>query len=155
MHWDRAGYTLIEVVMVVLLVAILASVGVSQYHDFSSSARRAVTLQKLSAIKAAIVGDGRFTAAGIPTKPGYEANCQSLPSNTLAELVTQPLAGVCSAAYNPYTKIGWRGPYVSDTDPNWKKDGWGVDIRLVAPRTLRSCGPDETCGTGDDIDVTF
>lgn len=155
---DRNGFTLIEMLLVSLLLSVLSAVAVMSYKSFSSDARSAVTLQKLNVLKAAIIGDARFVSAGKATQVGYETNCLGLPSS-LTDLITQPGAGTCSSAYNPYTQQGWRGPYISTTDPNWNKDGWGNTIQYFSAgppaRTLRSCGPDGVCGNADDISVTF
>ncbi len=152
------GFTLVEILLAVLLVSILSAVGIGQYLDFTKDARTVVTQQKLAALKLAITGDGRFYASGAPTRLGYEANCLGLPG-TLTDLVTQPGAGTCASAYNPYTKQGWRGPYVSNTDPGWDKDAWGHAIQYFSAgppaRTLRSCGADGACGNADDITLVF
>jgi prepilin-type N-terminal cleavage/methylation domain-containing protein len=155
---SSAGFTLVEILMVIMLVGILTTMAISGFHDFSSDARTVVTRERLNSIKAALVGDARFVSAGTFTKPGYEAHCLGSPTS-LSDLVTMPGAGVCATAYDPFTKRGWRGPYVDGTVANWNADGWSTPFEYfsVGPpaRTLRSCGPDLTCGTADDISVTF
>jgi len=159
---DRHGFTLIEIVMVIVLLAVLVTIGVTQFVDLAGAAKDKVTRDKLNTLKMAIVGDSRFNAGGQYTKQGYESHCLGLPS-TLTNLITKPGAGTCASDYSPYTKQGWRGPYVSSTgsagDPAWNQDAWGTNIVLYTTgppaRTLRSCGPDKTCGNADDIDVTY
>ena len=152
------GFTLVEVLMAILVLAVLTTIGVTQFIDFGKDARIAVTQEKLNALKAAIVGDPHFYAAGEYTKPGFQANCSG-PPVSLNDLITKPAAGVCSTVYDPYAKTGWRGPYVSDTDPTWNQDGWGTTLQyfVAGPpaRTIRSCGSDKICGNTDDISVTF
>lgn len=155
---NSQGFTLIELLMAISLLAILSLIGISQYINFSDEARESVTLEKLSALKFAIVGDARMLAAGKSTNMGYEEHCLA-PPTALADLVTQPGAGTCAAAYDPYLKRGWRGPYINSSDANWSNDAWGTALEyyVTGPpaRTIRSCGPDETCGNADDLSVTF
>jgi prepilin-type N-terminal cleavage/methylation domain-containing protein len=154
----NSGFTLIEVLLTILLVSILATVAIAQFVNLGNDAKSAVTSDRMNALKMGIIGDGRYNTAGQLTKIGYEANCLGLPS-TLTDLITQPTSGTCTAAYDPFLKRGWRGPYVSATDPNWNKDAWGTALQYfnTGPpvRTLRSCGPDLICGTGDDLTLTF
>jgi prepilin-type N-terminal cleavage/methylation domain-containing protein len=153
-----SGFTLIELMMTVLVVCILATVGITQFTDFGKDARNAVTMEKIMALKAAINGDPHFYSAGEYSKPGYESHCHA-PPTTLTDLITMPGAGTCSAVYNPFTKTGWRGPYVSSTDSSWNQDAWGTAFEyfVAGPpaRTIRSCGQDKICGNADDLSVTF
>lgn len=144
--------------MVLTLVAILTTVGIGKFIDFSKDAKTSVTRDRLVAIKQAIIGDARLVSQGQYTKPGYEVQCQTLPTS-LNDLIAMPAAGTCAAAYDPFTKRGWRGPYLSTTEPTWDKDGWGTALQYFnagpPARTLRSCGPDLICGNADDITVNF
>jgi prepilin-type N-terminal cleavage/methylation domain-containing protein len=151
-----SGFSLIELLMVITLISILVGIGVSQYIDFSKDARTAVTNTKLNAIKIAIIGDARFVGAGKNSKQGYEIHCVGLPS-ALADLATQPAAGTCASTYDPFTKRGWRGPYVNSTDSTWNTDAWGTAfVYSSAGRTVKSCGPDKSCvTTTDDITLSF
>jgi type II secretory pathway pseudopilin PulG len=144
--------------MVLLLLGILTRIAVTQFTNFTTDAKTAVTRDKMNAIKNAIVGDARFVAAGKYSKQGYEAHCLA-PPTTLTDLTTQPGAGTCASAYDPFTKRGWRGPYISTTDSTYNVDGWGTTVQyfVAGPpaRTIRSCGADTVCGNSDDITITY
>ena len=144
--------------MTILILVILATIGITQFTDFSSNARTAVTMEKLNAFKTAIMGDPHFYAGGEYTKQGYQAHCAA-PPTTLSDLVTKPAAGNCSTVYDPFLKTGWRGPYVSNADASWEKDAWGTTIEYYVSgppaRTIRSCGADKICGNTDDLSVTY
>jgi type II secretory pathway pseudopilin PulG len=137
--------------MAVCLVAILATVAIPSFTNFSKDARVAVTRERLSALKAAIVGDARMVANGQYTKPGYFAQVGSLPIS-LNDLVLQG----SNPSYNVYTKVGWNGPYVS-SETGWDLDAWGTTIVYdSSARTLTSAGPDQDLATtADNIVVNF
>ncbi len=153
-----AGFTLIELLMSILVVAVLSTVAISQFIDFGSDAKVAVTKERLNSLKTSIVGDARFVASGQYSNAGYESHCQA-PPTSLSDLVTMPVAGPCNVVYDPFLKKGWRGPYVSSTESHWNKDAWGTALEyfVVGPpvRTIRSCGPNLTCGDTDDVSLTF
>lgn len=145
------GFTLVEILMVLLLVGILSAVGVNQFINFGGEARTAMTNEKLNQIKQAIIGDSRRVANGRYLNPGFESHMGSLPT-ALTDLTTQG----AQPAYNPFSKTGWRGPYISDTSSDWNLDAWGTAIVYNSgARTLTSYGPDKASGGGDDIVVSF
>jgi prepilin-type N-terminal cleavage/methylation domain-containing protein len=148
---QAAGFTLIEILMVLILLAILTRIGITQFTDYSKDAKTAVTQDSLAALKRAIIGDSRVYGDGQLIKPGYIANTGNVPTSLL-NLVTQGSA----TTYDPLTKRGWRGPYVDNTAASWNKDAWGTDFNYNSTvRTIKSCGPDLTCGNSDDISVSF
>ena len=151
-----SGLTLIEVLMALALVAILSTVAITQFTDFSKDAKIAVTKERMNTIRVAIKGDARMVQNGQFTRPGFEAHIGELPgivtaesgATALDELVTNP--GDYSA-YSVTTKLGWRGPYLSDSDPDWYKDAWGNDFDYdPVAKTLTSMGPDGDLATTND-----
>jgi prepilin-type N-terminal cleavage/methylation domain-containing protein len=149
---SQLGFTIIELLMVILIMGILAKVAISSYVDFAKDAKSSVTNTRLTELKTAILGDARIVSSGRFVSPGFINQTGNAPL-TLADLASQ---GTYSA-YDPFSKKGWNGPYVNATaEPNWGKDAWGVTFQYNAvARTIKSCGPDKICGTADDITVTF
>ncbi len=136
---------MIEILMVVVLIAIVSAVALPQFVDFRSDARRAVTQERLSSFRAAIVGDAKIG------KRGFRADLGRTPNN-LNELVSRGTL----ATYDPITKIGWNGPYLDGTVSDWNRDAWGTTLSLdTTNRLVRSCGPDLSCGNADDLTVTY
>jgi len=152
---DYRGFTLVEMLMVILVVAILAGIGISQFVDFAGDAKQAVTKDRLNQIKTAIVGDPRLVSGGVYTQPGFLGHCGAVPS-VLDDLVSMPASGNCAIPYDPMTRVGWRGPYLSTSSGDWNLDAWGTLIQYDSLfRTLTSCGPNLGCGDVDDISVSF
>jgi len=156
-NFNRQGFTLVELLMVIAIVAILAAVAVPNFVNFGNDARSAITQQRMSELKAAIIGDGRMVGGGKYTKPGFITHCLGPPS-VLSDLVLMPKSGTCSVAYDPFLQQGWRGPYISATDPNYNMDAWGNPfIYDSVAQTITSWGPNgkDDGGLGDDIVVSF
>jgi len=154
----QSGFTLIELVMVILLLSILATVASVNFIDFGTDARIAVTKDELTSLKRGIAGDSRVSAAGAYTFPGYEQDMLGLP-NALVDLVTNPATGDKTKDYDPLTRKGWRGPYVDDSAASdYSKDAWGVAyIYDKANRKIRSGGPNkkDDAGASDDLEIIF
>lgn len=147
----QAGFTIVELLMVILLVGVLSAVMMPQFIDFRTDAKIAVTKDKLSSIKLALLGDARQVVNGVPVSPGYIKNMGSLPSS-LTDLVTKG----SQATYDPFSKRGWNGPYLDSTNANWNKDGWDINfVYSSTGRTVTSCGPNKICGNADDIVINF
>lgn len=154
----NTGFTLMELVMVIMLVGILAVVAVPNLIDFGSDARTAVTRDEMLTIKRAILGDSRVAVKGAIVFAGYEADMGALPSK-LEDLVKNPGTGDTTQDYNPLKRSGWRGPYVDNsTVSDYSSDAWDTAyVYSSASRLIRSWGEDGADDTGgdDDIDLTF
>lgn len=67
----RRGFSLIELMVVVVIVGLLASIAVPAYQDAQREAYRAVVLADLNAVKQAIEGY-RTTIGGLPDQQELE-----------------------------------------------------------------------------------
>ena len=143
---EPSGFTLVELVMVIALLGVVAAVAVPKLSGVLEEARRSATLEEMSALRGAIIGDDASVSAGHPVSRGYEGDVGALPSS-LADLVTRP-GGV--AAWDRYTQTGWNGPYI-DSGGGYATDAWGNAYTYNSgQRTITS-----SAGGGTAITVYF
>jgi len=133
------GFTLIELVIVIVLLAITAAVAIPVVGSIINSSKETATKDELRRIARALAGstDDRDN--------GFEGDVGFLPS-ALADLVAKPDS---VPVWNAYQHIGWNGPYVDATDNSYLSDAWG-SAYVYAPgsRTISSVGGSGTITLG-------
>jgi len=132
---NKRGFTLIELVLVIIIAGILAGVAVRKLSTSAETARYEHTKKELEVLAEAMVGNPRLFSGGARTDFGYVGDVGSLPPN-LDALVT-----------NPGGFSTWDGPYVArGVDPNeFKQDGWKTGY-VYTDTLIRSTG------SGSNID---
>ncbi len=142
----QSGFSLVELVIIIVVLGILASVAVPMFSNMISSSKISATKSELESLKRAIVGNPRVVAGGELIDRGYQGDVGTAPAQ-LADLVTKPASIV---AYNRITRIGWNGPYIDNNNGDYLKDAWGNNYLYDQPgRTLKSVNGSDT------ITVTF
>lgn len=143
----RDGFSLIEVVIVIAVIAILASMAVPYAANVINQSREETTRKEMEELSRTIAGD-----PAVPT-PGFVGDMGRIPTG-LAQLNVrggQPLGGTGTLG----VKIGWFGPYMnSGFDANgYLNDAWGIPYAYSNPGAgqIRSAGRDRTMGTADDL----
>jgi len=144
---DRGGFTLIELVIVIVLLAIIAAVAVPRFADLATGSKINATRQELLSLKKAIVGNPAVVAGGQYIDRGFEGDI-GFPPERLQDLAIRPDS---VAPYNALTRLGWNGPYIDSAAGAYLTDAWnnGYEYQPVA-RSIFS-----TAGGGDTIRVTF
>jgi len=134
------GFTLIEVIVVMAIVAIMAGIMVPFVYRMWEGNEIALTRERMLDLKRAMVGDPRLIQNGIRTSYGYVGDNGQLPAS-LADLVPSYMP----AGFDPgkYNKDAWSNEFVYTTTETGGR-------RVAA--TLKSKGPDRRLGTADDID---
>ncbi len=157
------GFTLIEFTMVLILVALIATITLSSLTDSTNYTRFEETRKKLEALKIAILGDASVEDLASRGRFGYMGDIGNLPV-TLDSLISRGSQPVYTL--NTYFGIGygWRGPYFAEPFGNSLaigKDAWGNDLSYdtgASPPYIKSLGADNAANGvlyNKDIEVTL
>lgn len=140
------GFTLIELVIIIVVLGIVSIVAVAKYSDFLNESKIQASKSELAELKRAIVGNPLATAGGRYTDVGFEGDVGHPPSS-LQDLIRKPDS---ISSYNAIARLGWHGPYIDSAGAEYLKDSWGADyVYNAAARTITSVG------SGTSIIVTF
>jgi len=128
------GYSLIELIVVVIIMGIMASVAVKSLGRLTDTSRVEETKQELDKLAYAIAGDPDLVSGGVRTDYGYIGDVGSLPAN------------LGSLAANPGGWSTWAGPYIQDDfssgspDTTFKIDAWGEGYVYSGSSVISSTG---------------
>ncbi len=128
---ENRGYTLIELILVIVIIGILASIAVQSLKSSDENQRFKRTVDEMEMLARAVVGDDRLVSGGIRTDFGYMGDVGSLPPN-LDALVA-----------NPGGYATWNGPYIRsdfiENSEDYKRDAWN-DPYTYGGLTISSTG---------------
>lgn len=153
MKSTRSGFTLMEIMVVIIVIAVLASVAGPMIGSITDQGRASATKSKMSALKSAMLAYqsdvGRLPFVGAPAE-GKKASAydqdtvlgDTVGTNVLVCDDEMPAAN--AFGIKNYTRR-WKGPYM-DSDPlDFMYDAWGVQINYYAYKNnvnLWSAGAD-------------
>jgi prepilin-type N-terminal cleavage/methylation domain-containing protein len=143
----NAGFTLLELVVVVAVMGLISSMAMDVYTDSSNQKRFEATKSRLAEIKFAIIGDPMMRVGSQAILTGYYNDMTVLPSD-IGELISDPKSkGECdnsgvitiineTSCTSPATWTSyWEGPYLHNLQSNSGnlifKDAWGSDFNWV------------------------
>lgn len=113
-----SGFTLVELILVIIIFGILVSVAMRSVVSVNETARVEETKKEMEAISFAVSGNPELENNGVRTDFGYVGDVGALPGS-LADLNNNP-GGFSS----------WNGPYLKsefEQDPNnYLIDAWGA-----------------------------
>lgn len=127
-----SGFTLIEMIIVMVVSGILITVALKSVSSIHTSAKTEETRQKMEALAWAIIGNPAVTNNGSRTDFGYVGDIGALPPNL-------------DALYqNPGAYATWKGPYIANrfaqlTD-DYKRDAWGNFYTYTGGLAITSIG---------------
>ncbi len=136
-----SGFTLIELVIIIVVLAILAAVGIPSIGGMIAASKVNATKSEMLELKKAIVGSPSMVAGGTITSKGFEYDVGFAPSR-LEDLVSKPGS---VQVWNRITEIGWHGPYIDASDGDYITDAWGSTYAYSnVSRTIMSVNSDDT-----------
>lgn len=113
------GFTLIEVIIVVVIAGILASVALRSAITLSDTAKVEETKQELKALAIAMVGNPALENNGVRSDFGYVGDVGAMPPDLDA------------LNSNPGSYATWKGPYIENDFTqkidDYKRDAWNAD----------------------------
>jgi prepilin-type N-terminal cleavage/methylation domain-containing protein len=146
LRWSRRGFTLVELVIVIVVLAIIAAVGIPQIGGMIQVSKTNATKSELVELKTAIIGNPQAVSGGVQINRGFEGDVGFAPSR-LEDLVTKPDS---VPVWNRVTRLGWNGPYIDSTDGAYLVDAWGTSYSYDnVSRTITSTG------SGESLEVSF
>jgi general secretion pathway protein G len=146
------GFTLIEVIVVIAVLSILASMAVPLAAKVIDQSRTEATRKQMEEIHKLIVGDPALGTAGFVGDMGRLP--QSPPAQPL-RLLNEQLGQRNPTLQLLGVRMGWWGPYVNSgfSQQAYRNDAWGTAYAYGNPGAgqITSYGPDHNPGGGDDI----
>jgi general secretion pathway protein G len=125
------GFTLIEMVMVIVIIGVIASIAMESLQASVDQGRFDTTVAEMDKLSRAIVGDERLISSGMRTDFGYVGDIGAMPSS-LADLVIDP--GYAT----------WHGPYLEDDFTEdvggYARDAWNDPYIYSGGITIASNG---------------
>lgn len=125
----RSGFTLIEVVAVIIVIGILAAFATRTFVQTIETARYEATYEEMDGLIRAMVGNSDIYSDGIRSDFGYVGDIGALPFNLEA------------LASNPGGYKTWDGPYIVGdfSSLGFCNDAWGSRY-IYSDTLLRSIG---------------
>lgn len=133
----RGGFTMIELVMIIVIIGILTGIAAMQFSETVETSKHEATRAELEALAFAIAGNPAIYTDGRRSDFGYVGDVGALPPDLDALF------------FNPGYST-WDGPYIKGNISwdDFKRDAWNTEYVYV-DTLLRSVG------SGSDIDKIY
>jgi prepilin-type N-terminal cleavage/methylation domain-containing protein len=135
---NALGFTLIEITMVILLVAILAVVAVPQFIDFRTEARNAQVNSSLGALRSAIVNQTSQMQLRCDAPAGKFPATASINANDITDASNNVASTNCGIVW-PTLLAAEKQIMAQGIPPNpWSTTG--TTPGTIAPNLVTTCG---------------
>lgn len=132
---SNTGFTLIEVVAVIIIAGILATVALKKLSPIADRVRIEDTKHEMNLLVNAITGNAELHNNCIRSDFGYVGDVGALPPD-LDALVA-----------NPGSYLTWKGPYIKNSlqqlNDDYKKDAWQTEYQYSGGIIITSVGSGE------------
>ncbi len=144
MKRKNAGFTLLELVVVVAVMGLISTMAMDVYTDHSNQKRFEATKERLAEIKFAIIGDPMMRVGSQAVLTGFYNDMERLPTSIKELINYSNLNAHCvdstDTAAPTYTSeplciantdhkwVHWQGPYLNTQSSGTNlvfQDGWG------------------------------
>lgn len=134
----NSGFTLMEIMVVIIVIAVLASVAGPMIGTITDQGKSAATKSSMTNIKTALINFSNdfsrfphigpnFNSWGVTAaKTGMMAPAYA--NNILVNNTTFPAATANMGMTNPTFLKRWKGPYMDSTAEEFMNDSWGGQI---------------------------
>lgn len=147
---NQRGYSLIELVIVVVVLGVIAGIAVRSLRSSNEVTRTNTTLARMDRLAYAVAGNPNRLSGGVRIDYGYVGDIGATPP-ALDALV-----------YNPGGFATWNGPYIRDqfsssgADYSFRHDAWGRPFVYVDGASIVSNSPSgqltrQIAGSVDDL----
>ena len=141
MNHSKRGFTLMEIMVVIIVIAVLASVGSSMIGTFVDQSKTTATKQRLDALRKALLAYqadvGRMPHAGTSLKCSkYESAYNTATTEFLSYNDEDKNVLLSPAPLDafPALKKRWKGPYIDSDPSDFMFDAWLNPIHYVASK---------------------
>ena len=150
MKIKTSGFTLMEIMVVIIVVAVLASVAGPMIGSVTDQGRESATKSKMSSLKSAIIAYkndiGRYPSYGDPKQAAsYDASKilqNTEEGNVLATDKWTLFDGAADKVPEATYSKKWTGPYMDSLPEDFMFDSWGNRIQyLVHEKNLYLWSP--------------
>ncbi|PKL48471.1 MAG: hypothetical protein CVV42_09290 [Candidatus Riflebacteria bacterium HGW-Riflebacteria-2] len=140
MKTQRSGFTLMEIMVVIIVIAVLASVAGPMIGSITDQGRSSATKANLSSLKSALLSfqrdAGRFPVGGGPVfNISLKANYNNLANAKIVFSATS-VNNVLVNDHNYMTLGGYdrryKGPYMDANPEDFMYDSWGTALEYFA-----------------------
>ncbi len=157
----KSGFTLMEIMVVIIVIAVLASVAGPMISSITEQGRTSATKSKMASLRSALMtynGDvGRYpyvgNTANASTKTAYDAAWKLEDNGGDYFGFNQDGDSVMMCATFKCTEMGitnykkrWKGPYMSSDASDFMYDSWGTRLKYFYYNRglyLSSAGPQQ------------